>query len=153
MDRKKHVVNAHQLTWPNRLGRLVGCMNRKQHVVLPLGGALLVAIFLFPYTTYLDVQEATVDPASLNLGMLPAGSTAKHLEFTTRQGFRPAWEPVAPSSLDGLHATPAGLGVHWSIVLAMVAAVVVVSGGALMLLRSRATGAGPSIPIASKVNR
>jgi hypothetical protein len=135
---------ANERTWAYQLGHLAGCLNLAQRVVVAVAAVLLLAIFAFPYTTYLAVQEAPVDPASLNLGALPPGTTAKRLDFQTREGFRPLWEPLAPPSADAMHGVSFALGIRWPIVLSMAGAVLILAGAALVLFRSRASRIAPA---------
>jgi hypothetical protein len=119
-------------------------MNRSQARILLLGAALLVAIFLFPYTRYLEVQESPGGPSRVSLEGLPAGAKVTSIRFQTREGFRPVWQSADPLSLDqgsGMF----GLGIRWPVVLGLAAAVTAVAGAAMFLVRgdgSKQAGGG-----------
>lgn len=120
-------------------------MNRSQRVVLAVALLLIIVVFVFPFTRYMHVEPGAENARPpTKVGNLPEGTKLSNMKFSTRQGFRPFWQPADPLALER-GSNLFGVGIRWPIVIAIAAGIVLIAGAAAFGLRVRRESNAPPV--------
>lgn len=97
-------------------------MNRSQRLVLLLGGMVLIANFVFPYTRY------------------PARKEEPQLSVKQHHGFVPIWQTLAAQGEEPEFNHPSGYpAIQWRYVILIAFGILIVTGGLFQQLSSKMT--------------